>query len=866
MTGGGTILLADDPNSRLYGAVASNVLDNINNTIVGAGQFGAGQLTFINGAAGIVNANSANNALIINTGTTLTNSGLIEATGAAGIVLTNTTYDGSSGGTLLAAGGNIDVTGASVIGGLLSSTGTSEFFVGFSQIATLNGSAHTITNAGTFAVTNNGTLLTYGTIANKGTIAMQADNYSTDLIVESPTLTLTGLGTISLADSSNNRIYGAVAADVLNNVNNTIIGAGQLGAGQLTVVNSGTIEAVGSNALQVNLGSTLTNNTNGKLIGMGAGGLSLQNGTYSNSGLIEAQDASNVTFRSDAVLTNSANGTLTGGTYEAMSRGNGATVSITGAAITTDAASIILSGANSNILFGGTGIESSLTTIAKGGSLQALAGRGYTTTLKLVNSGTINLAGGTFKAPTLSDRVGSTLSGFGNVASRVTSAGAIVATGGTLDLKGATNTISGATSGTGTLSFDKGTTTFNAGATLGGSSIAVINAANLVLNTGLSFAGTFDIVGATTLSGLGTFTNTGLFEETGTGTGAISDPFSNAGTISTASGGTLAFSGGLANTGLILDNGGFTDTAALTGGSLTVGAAGSAATIATAAGSGASTIATLTVRGGTLNTSGTLVKVTGDYNNTAAGVGNSYNPFAGVTGTINGQGTQLAVVGVNGTTITTMNGVMTIGVARNGTASFVIENTGASGSGGPARRAPDHGEWRQHQRHEPLRQRRHRAGFRAHRGGQQQRDVHDRLHDRLAWGRFHPYRDRLRQCGRPDPEHPHRGSAHVGPGCDRDGGLAARHIRRRPDRAGARVGPVAHTLLPPRLPGEGAGWDRHPPCLVLLQPCPSPGANGRVPPPQVVCAATRCNMARCSPRLRAVHESAHPLSLPAGVW
>ena len=75
-----------------------------------------------------------------------------------------------------------------------------------------------------------------------------------------------------------------------------------------------------------------------------------------------------------------------------------------------------------------------------------------------------------------------------------------------------------------------------------------------------------------------------------------------------------------------------------------------------------------------------FVTVTGDYNNTATGTGNSYKPFAGVTGTINGQGTQLAVVGVNGTTITSVNGTLTITIAAGGTASFKIENTGAAGS------------------------------------------------------------------------------------------------------------------------------------------------------------------------------------------
>ena len=466
---------------------------------------------------------------------------------------------------------------------------------------------------------------------------------------------------------------------MLDNVNNTIEGAGQFGAGQLTLINGGIIEAVGSNALNINLGSTGMNLATGELLGVGSGGMSISNGTYTNLGLIQADDGSHVTFQTGATLANSVNGTLTGGTYGAVANGHGATLSITGSAITDLAADLILSGAGSSITFGGTAIETSLTTIAAAGELQVLNDRNYTTTNKITNSGTLALGGGTFTAKGLTDHGAATLTGFGILKANLTSSGAIVATGGTLELDGHKNTISGTESGTGTLAFG-GTTTLNTGTVLDVSNIALISKATLNIDTPLSFAGTFDIEGKATIAGTSAFTSSGLFEQTGHGLATVTDAFTNSGTVQINSGGTLAFSGGLANTGLIIDNGVFTDTAALTGGSLDVGAHGSSAVIASGTGAGNSTISTLTVGGGSLNTSGTTVTVTGDYNNTAAGVGNNYNAFAGVTGTIDGQGTQLAVIGVDGTVITTVNGTLTITVAPGGTANFEIENTGATGS------------------------------------------------------------------------------------------------------------------------------------------------------------------------------------------
>jgi hypothetical protein len=415
------------------------------------------------------------------------------------------------------------------------------------------------------------------------------------------------------------------------------------------------------------------------MLGVGSGGLSIANGTYTNLGLIQADDGSHVTFQSTASLTNSLNGTLTGGTYGAVANGHGATLSITGSAITDLAADLILSGVGSSITFGGTAIENSLTTIASHGELQVLNDRNYTTTEKITNSGTLVLGGGTFTTKGLTDKSNATLSGFGILKGNLTSSGAIVASGGTLELDGHKNTISGTESGSGTLAFG-GTTTLNSGTVLDVSTIAMISKATLNVDTPLTFAGTFDIEGKATIAGTSGFTSSGLFEQTGHGLATVSDAFTNNGTVQINSGGTLAFSGGLANTGLILDNGAFTDTAALTGGSLDVGGHGTTAVIASAVGAGNSTISTLTVGGGTLNTSGTTVTVTGDYNNTAAGVGNNYNAFAGVTGTIDGQGTQLAVIGVDGTVITTVNGTLTITVAPGGSANFEIENTGAVGS------------------------------------------------------------------------------------------------------------------------------------------------------------------------------------------
>jgi hypothetical protein len=101
--------------------------------------------------------------------------------------------------------------------------------------------------------------------------------------------------------------------------------------------NSGSIVANDSSALTISLGSEDgVNNASGALVAKGAGGLILQSGTFTSNGTMEADDASAVTFQSGAADTNTSAGVLTGGIWKAISTGGGATVSVTGGAVTTD--------------------------------------------------------------------------------------------------------------------------------------------------------------------------------------------------------------------------------------------------------------------------------------------------------------------------------------------------------------------------------------------------------------------------------------------------------------------------------------------------------------------------------------------------
>jgi len=164
----------------------------------------------------------------------------------------------------------------------------------------------------------NATQLTLtGAIGNSGAIRLQSAGNFTDLFVGTGGATLSGHGVVELSNNSTNRIYATTGATVLNNVNNTIRGSGQLGLGQLTLNNSGTIEANQSVPLTVDLTNSVTFTNQGTLRA-GNGATLAFNDPLTNAAAIQVQSGS--AFTTTGVLTQTAGSTsLQAGTLSAAS-------------------------------------------------------------------------------------------------------------------------------------------------------------------------------------------------------------------------------------------------------------------------------------------------------------------------------------------------------------------------------------------------------------------------------------------------------------------------------------------------------------------------------------------------------------------
>src|SRR5262249_11487282 len=144
--------------------------------------------------------------------------------------------DGSGGGSIdaLGAGSIVLLENADLLGGTLTTSGGGVI----SAIAsTLDGTHNTTVNiAGDVVATDGHTLTLAGTINNTGIIAIDASTSATTLSI-SGTVTLEGGGEVVLSDSSFNTIDGSAVGAVLDNLGNTIFGAGSIGGSDLTLTN-----------------------------------------------------------------------------------------------------------------------------------------------------------------------------------------------------------------------------------------------------------------------------------------------------------------------------------------------------------------------------------------------------------------------------------------------------------------------------------------------------------------------------------------------------------------------------------------------------------------------------------------------------
>src|ERR1700676_364189 len=267
---GGSVTMSNNVNNYIFGSLTTDTLTN-QETIQGAGHIGNGQMTLVN--SGIINANQSA-GLTIQANGGATNTGTIEATGGT-LLLFGTTV-ANAGGKISDAGNTLQVSSSTINGGMVTLTGAATLQLNNGTIhggSTLTNSATgtievlgstntlggTINNSagGTCKIDNGAVLdLETGTYSQLGTLQMNSSGNVTELVLQG-NVTLSG-GTVTMSNNAQNYIFGHATADILTN-QETIQGAGNIGNGTMTLVNSGTINANQSAGIAVHANGGVTN-------------------------------------------------------------------------------------------------------------------------------------------------------------------------------------------------------------------------------------------------------------------------------------------------------------------------------------------------------------------------------------------------------------------------------------------------------------------------------------------------------------------------------------------------------------------------------------------------------------------------------
>ena len=544
LSGTGGILL----NAGGTAALVSGVLTLGSGTNIS----GFGDVTAALTNNGTVDASQSGQSLTLAT-SAMTNNNLMEATGSGNLVVSGITVTQGAAGQFSAAGGSIQLVGATISGGTLNSSAGGVFQATSSSSDTLAG---TVTNNAVFDIVGASNLNVTGNLVDNGSVVVNNNQSSSSTLTFSGgTLSGTGVVTLNngggaatlagtLIQSSGHTIngFGQITANLTNNgmVNATVSG-GTLFVDGTAMTNSATMQAT-TGPLEFS-GVSVTN-TGGSIIANGNGvelvGATITGGTLSSpSGTIQALGSSTVTL----------SGVTNNSTFDIVGASN---VNVTGNLLNNGTVTI-----NSNQS------SSSSLTFSSG----TLSGTGMIT----LNSGSTSAT----LAGTLTQASGQTINGLGQITANLTNNGLVNATvaGNTLFVDGTSVTNSATMQATGgVLEFSNGISVTNTGGKIVANGDPVLlSSATITGGTLSSPSGTIQAVNSSTdiLAGV---TNNSTLDIVGASNVNVNGNLADNGSITVNSNNssvsTLNFSSGtLSGTGTITLNSGAT--AATLAGTLT---------------------------------------------------------------------------------------------------------------------------------------------------------------------------------------------------------------------------------------------------------------------------------------------------------
>jgi len=304
MTGSGEWALGDHAANvfRNNFGIISRLTNGPDHTISGAGQIGINTMFFTNN--GLVDANQPTAMQFdLQESQTNVNSGIMQASLGGTLNLFNSGTFDNTGGVIQALNGSVvNLINTGIVGGIIDSEGTGRVRPSVSVPSLTD-----LTILGVFQHTNDLDCAYAGTITNEGSIRLESAGNSTEMRLHTALTTFTGSGSIDMDGSINNVLRNnfGVISRLVNDVDHTIRGTGQIGINTIYMTNDGLIDAdLSGQTLQFDLQEGQTNINNGTLQASNGGTMTLLNsGTIDNTnGVIQALDGSVVSVQNMTIL------------------------------------------------------------------------------------------------------------------------------------------------------------------------------------------------------------------------------------------------------------------------------------------------------------------------------------------------------------------------------------------------------------------------------------------------------------------------------------------------------------------------------------------------------------------------------------
>ncbi|MBL9141572.1 MAG: hypothetical protein JNK53_06860 [Phycisphaerae bacterium] len=262
LTGSGTFAMGNSSANVVrhnYGSI-NRLVNDTGHTIRGAGQIGANSIMLTN--RGLIQADQPTAlAIDLYEGDTNYNEGIMQATDGARLWVGYCgTLDNQNGLFRAKAASRVEIEATTILGGEFTTEGTGVI----APVGNTPAFVDTLLT-GTLRIEDTRSASFFGTLTNQSQIQIESVGNTTEFRVGSPTLLLTGPGTLALGNSSANVVrhnYGSINR-LVNDTGHTIRGAGQIGANSIMLTNRGLIEANQATPIWIDLYEGETNYNEG---------------------------------------------------------------------------------------------------------------------------------------------------------------------------------------------------------------------------------------------------------------------------------------------------------------------------------------------------------------------------------------------------------------------------------------------------------------------------------------------------------------------------------------------------------------------------------------------------------------------------